>query len=112
MAAGCFGPNLTLLFASTEDPAMVFSLPLEEHIFDVKKSSSLDDVKVAIPLIDLSKFTFTNPDDDEEEVTVGGRVISMDWDSSGRYLALIFQVCRIFYFFIAVIIYNQSRGFD
>ncbi|XP_033220695.1 aladin-like [Belonocnema kinseyi] len=91
VAAACFGPKLTLLFASTEDPAMVFYLPLEEHIFDVKKSSSLDDIKVAIPLIDLSKCTFTNPDDEEEEVTVGGRVISMDWDPSGRYLALIFQ---------------------
>lgn len=91
VAAACFGPNLTLLFTSTEDPATVFSMPLEDHIFDVKTVGNFNDSKVAVPLIDLSKFTFTNPDNDEEEMTIGGRVISMDWDPSGRYLAIIFQ---------------------
>lgn len=70
-------------------------MPLEDHIFDVKTMGNFNDSKVAVPLIDLSKFTFTNPDNDEEEVTIGGRVISMDWDPSGRYLAIIFQVCLI-----------------
>lgn len=91
VAAACFGPNLTLLFTSTEDPAMVFSLPLQEQIFDVKKLGTLDDNKVALPLIDLSKVTFTSNDEDMQ-VSVGGRVISMDWDPLGKYLAVIFQV--------------------
>ncbi|XP_011505246.1 PREDICTED: aladin [Ceratosolen solmsi marchali] len=89
VAAACFGPNLTLLFTSTEDPSMVYSLPLQEQIFDVKKVGTLDDNKVAIPLIDLSKVTF--PINDEDEYSVGGRVTSMDWDPLGKYLAIIFQ---------------------
>ena len=31
---------LTLLFASNEDPGTIFSLPLQENIFDVKKAPS------------------------------------------------------------------------
>ncbi|OXU27677.1 hypothetical protein TSAR_003748 [Trichomalopsis sarcophagae] len=90
VAAACFGPNLTLLFTSTEDPAMVFSLPLQEQIFDLKKIGTTDDNKVALPLIDLSKVTFMSNDEDMQ-VSVGGRVISMDWDPLGKYLAVIFQ---------------------
>ncbi|KAJ8686499.1 hypothetical protein QAD02_022293 [Eretmocerus hayati] len=90
VAAACFGPNLTLLFTSTEDPAMIFSLPLQEQIFNVKKAGSSDDNKVAVPLIDLSKVVFTC-DEDDARIVVGGRVVSMDWDSTGRYLAIIFQ---------------------
>jgi hypothetical protein len=85
---------LTLLFSSTEDPSIVFSLPLQEQIFDVKNVGALDDNKVAIPLIDLSKVTF--PADDENEISVGGRVTSMDWDPLGKYLAIIFQVLQSF----------------
>lgn len=91
VAAACFGPNLTLLFTSTEDPAMIFSLPLQEQIFDLKKVGTLNDNKVAVPLIDLSKVTFTSNNEDEL-VSVGGKVISMDWDPLGKYLAVIFQV--------------------
>ncbi|XP_058796068.1 aladin [Phymastichus coffea] len=90
VAAACFGPNLTLLFTSTEDPAMVFSLPLQEQIFDVKKSGTLNDTKVAAPLIDLSRVTFSS-DEGDLDYTVGGRVVSMDWDSVGKYLAIMFQ---------------------
>ena len=91
VAAACFGPNLTLLFTSTEDPGMIFSLPLQEQIFDIKKVGPLDDNKVAVPLIDLSKVEFTS-DDECEKVSVGGRVVAMDWDPFGKYLAIIFQV--------------------
>ncbi|XP_076762070.1 aladin [Xylocopa sonorina] len=87
VAVACFGPNLTLLFASNEDPATIFSLPLQENIFDVKKPC-LGDVKMAVPLIDLTKVTFSSNDDC---VTVGGRIIAMEWDPTGRYLAILFQ---------------------
>ena len=87
VAAACFGPNLTLLFTSTEDPATIFSLPLQENIFDVKKAS-LDDAKMAVPLIDLTKVNFSSDDD---YVTVGGRVVAMEWDPTGKYLAILFQ---------------------
>ncbi|XP_014203352.1 aladin [Copidosoma floridanum] len=90
VAAACFGPNLTLLFTSTENPAMIFSLPLQEKIFNVKKLDTLDDDKVAMPLIDLSKVTFASNEEDVH-ITAGGRVISMDWDPLGKYLAVIFQ---------------------
>ncbi|XP_017763140.1 PREDICTED: aladin-like [Eufriesea mexicana] len=87
VAVACFGPNLTLLFASNEDPATIFSLPLQENIFNIKKPS-LDDAKMAIPLIDLARVNFAS---DGDYVTVGGRVIAMEWDPTGRYLAILFQ---------------------
>ncbi|CAK9801032.1 AAAS [Anthophora quadrimaculata] len=107
VAVACFGPNLTLLFASNEDPATIFSLPLQENIFDVKKPS-LDDVKIAVPVIDLTKVNFACDDD---YVTVGGRIIAMEWDPTGRYLAILFQTSP----WIAVIktkIGNLSRIVD
>ncbi|XP_033332839.1 aladin [Megalopta genalis] len=86
VAAACFGPNLTLLFASTEDSATIFALPLQENIFDLKKPS-FDDT-VAVPLIDLTRVNFSSDDD---YVTVGGRIVAMEWDPSGTYLAILFQ---------------------
>ncbi|XP_014235763.1 aladin [Trichogramma pretiosum] len=88
VAAACFGPNLTLLFTSTEDPATVFSLPLQEQVFDSKVVSS--DTKAAVPLIDLSKVSFAS-ENEGEEISVGGRVVAMDWDPKGKYLAIMFQ---------------------
>lgn len=96
VAVACFGPNLTLLFASNEDPATIFSLPLQENIFDVKKPS-LDDVKMAVPLIDLTRVNFSL-DDGDSYVTVGGRITAMEWDPTGRYLAILFQVCSFLKF--------------
>ena len=93
VAAACFGPNSTLLFTSTENPAMIFSLPLQEQIFHVKQIGTINDDKVAVPLIDLSKVTFA-PNEGDVEVTLGGRVISMDWDPKGKYLAVLFQVLK------------------
>ncbi|XP_053984736.1 aladin-like [Hylaeus volcanicus] len=87
VAAACFGPNLTLLFASNEESATVFSLPLQENIFDVKKAS-INDAKMAGPLIDLTRVSFSTDDD---YISVGGRVVAMEWDPTGRYLAIIFQ---------------------
>ncbi|KOX78535.1 Zinc finger protein GLIS3 [Melipona quadrifasciata] len=86
VAVACFGPNLTLLFATDEDSGKIFFLPLQENIFDVKKLS-LDDVKMAVPLIDLTKVNFL----DDNYVTVGGRITAMKWDPTGRYLAILFQ---------------------
>lgn len=86
VAVACFGPNLTLLFATDEDSAKIFFLPLQENIFDVKKLS-LDDVKMAVPLIDLTKVYFL----DDDYVTVGGRITALKWDPTGRYLAILFQ---------------------
>ncbi|XP_043268642.1 aladin [Venturia canescens] len=93
VAAACFGPNQMLLFVSTEDPATVFSLPLQENIFDVKKTASIDGAKMAYPVIDLNRVTFDTNLLINEDVTVGGRVTSMDWDPSGKYLAILFQDC-------------------
>ncbi|KZC12167.1 PREDICTED: aladin-like [Dufourea novaeangliae] len=87
VAVACFGPNLTLLFASTEESATIFALPLQENIFDVQKTSTLD-TKIAVPLIDLTKVNFSSDDD---YVAVGGRVVAMEWDPTGRYLAILFQ---------------------
>lgn len=92
VATACFGPNLTLLFATTEDPATIFSLPLQDNIFDVKKVTD-NDVKIAMRLIDLTKVNFSW--DDNDYITVGGRITSMEWDSTGKYLAILFQVCII-----------------
>lgn len=91
VAAACFGPNLTLLFATTEDPAIVFSLALHTNIF---KKVIGNDVKIAMRLIDLTRVNFSS-DDDEDYITVGGRITSMEWDSTGKYLAVLFQVCKI-----------------
>lgn len=91
VATACFGPNLTLLFATTGDPATIFSLPLQDNIFDVKKATN-NDVKIAMRLIDLTKVNFSS-DDDDDYITVGGRIVSMEWDSTGKYLAILFQVC-------------------
>lgn len=93
VAAACFGPNLSLIFTSTENPAIVFSLPLREHVFETKNSTVSDDLKIAVPLIDLSKVDYFVTED--EEVSVGGRVVAMDWDVSGKFLAIIFQVRTI-----------------
>ncbi|XP_003707492.2 aladin [Megachile rotundata] len=87
VAVACFGPNLTLLFASTEDPTTIFSLPLQKNIFDVKKTS-FDEVQMAVPLIDLAKVNFSSDDD---YVSVGGRIVAMEWDPTGKYLAILFQ---------------------
>lgn len=89
VGVACFGPNLTLLFASTDDPATIFSLPLQENIFDVKKTS-IDDVRVAFPLIDLTKVNFAS-DGNDDYIAVGGRIVAMEWDCTGRYLAILFQ---------------------
>lgn len=77
----------------------MFSLPLQENIFDVKKTVSVDSAKTAIPLIDLARVTFRS-DETDEEITIGGRVISMDWDPSGKYLAVLFQVIFSIVFFL------------
>ncbi|KAK2588699.1 hypothetical protein KPH14_001592 [Odynerus spinipes] len=87
IAAACFGPNLTLLFASTDDP-VIFSLPLQENIFDTKVS--VDDTNVAVPLINLAEVSFTSNENDDF-VKVGGRITAMEWDPSGKYLAVLFQ---------------------
>ncbi|XP_031834009.1 aladin [Nomia melanderi] len=86
VAVACFGPNLTLLFASTDDSATIFALPLQENIFDVKKTSVEN--TVAVPLIDLTRVNFSSDDD---YVSIGGRVVGMEWDPTGRYLAILFQ---------------------
>ncbi|XP_012281625.1 aladin [Orussus abietinus] len=88
VADACFGPHLTLLFTSTEDPATVFSLPLQENIFDVKDTIVPSGIKIAVPLIDLSRVYFPTVDG---EISVGGRIVAMDWDPSGKYLAIIFR---------------------
>lgn len=91
VAAACFGPHQTLLFASTEDPATLFSLPLRDNIFDVPQgSTSNDDLKIAVPLIDLAKVVHPTEDLDSG-VIIGGKVVAMDWDPSGQYLAILFQ---------------------
>ncbi|XP_066581677.1 aladin-like [Prorops nasuta] len=90
VAAACFGPNLTLLFASTEEPATIFSLPLQETIFEGTKTGVSDDAKIAVPLIDMTKVTFSSAIN-ADRIVVGGRIISLDWDNSGRYLAVLFQ---------------------
>lgn len=90
IATACFGPNLTLLFATTGDPATIFSLPLQDNIFDVKKVTN-NDVKIAMRLIDLTRVNFSS-DDNDDYITVGGRIISMEWDPTGKYLAILFQV--------------------
>ncbi|XP_011311087.1 aladin [Fopius arisanus] len=88
VAAACFGPHQILLFASTEDPPTLFSLPLQDNIFNVQGDSPANDPKAAVPLIDLTKVSF---DDDGAGVTVGGRVVATEWDPSGQYLAILFQ---------------------
>lgn len=88
MAAACFGPNLTLLVTSTDDSAILSSVPLQESLFNVKKSC-FSDLKEAVPLLDLQKINFATDDD---YVTVGGRVVAMEWDPTGRYLAILSQV--------------------
>lgn len=92
VATACFGPNLTLLFATTGDPSTIFSLPLQDNIFDVKKATN-NNVKIAMRLIDLTKVNFSS-DDNDDYITVGGRIVSMEWDPTGKYLAILFQVCR------------------
>lgn len=98
IATACFGPNLTLLFATTGDPATIFSLPLQDNIFDVKKAAN-NDVKIAMRLIDLTKVNFSS-DDNDDYITVGGRIVSMEWDPTGKYLAILFQVCKRIYRFV------------
>lgn len=92
VAAACFGPNLTLLFTTTEDPATIFSLPLQDNIFDVKKGTN-NDVKIAMRLIDLTKVNFSSEENDDY-IIVGGRIVCMEWDPTGKYLAILFQVCE------------------
>ncbi|KAL6264037.1 hypothetical protein P5V15_004118 [Pogonomyrmex californicus] len=87
VATACFGPNLTLLFATTGDPATIFSLPLQDNIFE---KTTTNDVKIAMRLIDLTKVNFSS-DDDDDYITVGGRIVSMEWDPTGKYLAILFQ---------------------
>lgn len=77
-----------MIFASSDDP-VIFSLPLQENIFDTK--SSFDEINVAYPLINLAEVTFTS-DVNEDSITVGGRIVAMEWDPSGRYLAVLFHV--------------------
>ncbi|KAG7200742.1 hypothetical protein KM043_001291 [Ampulex compressa] len=89
VATACFGPNLTLLFASTEDPATIFSLPLQENIFDTKRTSFAD-MQVAMPLMDVTRVNFSS-DDNCDYVVAGGRIASMEWDPTGRFLAILFQ---------------------
>ncbi|KAH0558162.1 hypothetical protein KQX54_014698 [Cotesia glomerata] len=96
VAVACFGPYQTLLFTSTEDPATLFSLPMQDNIFDARGVTSFSDTKVAIPLIDLTKIAFCSRSDEDDdsangEEIVGGRVVAMDWDPSGKYLAILFQ---------------------
>lgn len=96
VAAACFGPDLTLLFVSTEIPETVFSLPLQENIFDLKNIGATNDVKAAMAVIDLKK-TILQSDQYEQQSLLGGRVRAMEWDPAGKYLAIIFQVRNIFY---------------
>lgn len=88
VATACFGPNLTLLFATAEDSSMIFSLSLQDNIF--VKNGSDNDAKIAKRLIDLTKVNFLSNDNDDY-ITVGGRIVSMEWDLTGKYLAILFQ---------------------
>jgi len=65
-------------------------LPLQNNIFDVKKANN-NDIKIATRLIDLTKVNFSSENNDDY-VTVGGRIVSMEWDLTGKYLAILFQV--------------------
>lgn len=78
-----------MIFASSDDP-IIFSLPLQENIFDTK--SSFDEINVAYPIINLAEVRFTSDVNDDDSVTVGGRIVAMEWDPSGKYLAVLFQV--------------------
>jgi len=65
---------------------------LQDNIFDVKKGTT-NDVKIAMRLIDLTKVNFSL-DDNDDYIIVGGRIVSMEWDLTGKYLAILFQVCE------------------
>lgn len=101
VAAACFGPE-TLLFTTTDDSASLFSVVMKDHIFNVKKRRLTDNSQSAVPLVNLSRVTFLNNDNDKE-ITVGGRVLSMDWDPSGSYLAILFQESPLVAIFKTVI---------
>lgn len=92
VAAACFGPDLKLLFVSTEVPEIAFSLPLQENIFDLKNVAVNNEVKAAMAVIDLKK-TLLRCEQYEQNSVLGGRVVAMEWDPAGKYLAIIFQVC-------------------
>lgn len=69
----------------------IFLLPLQDNIFD-DKGANVNDAKVAMSLIDFRKIYILMGD---EKMEVGGKIASMEWDSKGRYLAVVFQVCKI-----------------
>ncbi|KAF7988221.1 hypothetical protein HCN44_007753 [Aphidius gifuensis] len=70
----------------------MFSVALKDNMFNIKQKSSSDDFKTAVPLINLLRVSFTN-NNDNDEVIVGGRVLSMDWDPSASYVAILFPDC-------------------
>ncbi|XP_012250773.2 aladin-like [Athalia rosae] len=114
VAAACFAPDLKLLFVSTEVPETVFSLPLQENIFDLKNSGISNDDKVAVAVIDLKK-TVLHDDHYGRQSIIGGRVVAMEWDPTGTYLAIIFQDSPIVVVFAtdlrpALILATASQG--
>jgi aladin len=80
----CWSPcGTTVLFTTSED-AQIFCLRLTTSV-----DGDIESAGAAVPVMDLAKTVFTM-DENQEEVSVGGRVLGMRWDPSGERLVLSF----------------------
>ncbi|CAK1550395.1 unnamed protein product [Leptosia nina] len=77
VVAACWGPNDVVLFAAKGEP-MVYSLRNTGLLNGARDSK-------AQPVLDVTKVELPSGD------CVGGPILDMCWDPSGRYLAMLFE---------------------
>ncbi|KAI8439177.1 hypothetical protein MSG28_013024 [Choristoneura fumiferana] len=75
--AACWGPNNVLLFAAKGEP-IVYSLSNTGLMNGAQTSK-------ALPVLDVTKVELPSGE------PVGGPILDMCWDPTGRYLALLFE---------------------
>ncbi|KAL0821506.1 hypothetical protein ABMA28_004970 [Loxostege sticticalis] len=77
VVAACWGPNDLLLFAAKGEP-MIYALTNTGLMSGAQTSK-------AVPILDITKVELASGH------PVGGPVLDMCWDPTGRYLALLFE---------------------
>ncbi|XP_041982031.1 aladin-like [Aricia agestis] len=77
VVAACWGPHNTVLFAASPEPV----------VFALCNSGLLNGTKTtkAQPVLDVSKVQLASGE------VVGGPILDMCWDPTGRYLAILFE---------------------
>ncbi|KAG6458233.1 aladin [Manduca sexta] len=95
VVAACWGPENILLFAAKGEP-MVYALTNTGLLSGSQTSK-------AVPILDVARVELASGD------IVGGPILDMCWDPTGKYLALLFEESRLIAVFCTTHIMMQLK---